>query len=267
MKELDRAVSFDYSTSQWKKIEEAVRAVRTDPISGQERKYLCKAADEFRFGGAERISGKYLPPKQQVKLWTRVAKLCGELREAIEIAGRNKEGRFWRDSPLLHRAEFWSERDCENRQPLPDSPRDLHGMLNYSDIVDLLADVEKVFRQCGNPMHMSVSRFKSFTGRLDPPVVFQQRILRLWTAQFGGTLTITRDPSSISNPISGALVKYFFAVATPVMGADLPSVQSLPDIIERQKVFAEWERTWQKGEKSALESTYVWESSTDPSVG
>jgi hypothetical protein len=32
-------------------------------------------------------------------------------------------------------------------------------------------------------------------------------------------------------------VKYFFAVVRPVMGERAPSVKSLPDIVNRQKLF------------------------------
>jgi hypothetical protein len=49
---------------------------------------------------------------------------------------------------------------------------------------------------------------------------------------------IGRHPKS--QKVQGPLAKYFMAVAEPVMGDATPSVESLPDIIERQKVTQDW---------------------------
>jgi hypothetical protein len=54
----------------------------------------------------------------------------------------------------------------------------------------------------------------------------------------GGKLRISRHPKS--QKVQGPLAKYFMAVAEPVMGDATPSVESLPDIIERQKVTQDW---------------------------
>jgi len=79
----------------------------------------------------------------------------------------------------------------------------------------------------------------SFSGRLDPGVVYFQGVLFLWTETFGGRLAISRSPVN-PRKISGPLVRYVLAVVQPVMGADTPSLQSLPDIVERQKDFEHW---------------------------
>jgi hypothetical protein len=44
--------------------------------------------------------------------------------------------------------------------------------------------------------------------------------------------------------LRGPLVKYFFAVTSPVMGNDTPSLQSFPDIVKRQKSFYDWLDRW-----------------------
>jgi hypothetical protein len=86
-----------------------------------------------------------------------------------------------------------------------------------------------------DPSHWKVSIEHSVTGRLDPSVVFYQRILWHWTDSFGGSLTLTKDPTT--GKISGSLARYFFAVVCPVMGDRTPSRKSLPDIVNRQKLF------------------------------
>jgi hypothetical protein len=68
-----------------------------------------------------------------------------------------------------------------------------------------------------------------------PALFFQQQVLSLWTDLFGGRLTVTTDP--VTNESKGPLVRYFFAVARPVMGKLTPSIQSFRDIVERQKEF------------------------------
>jgi hypothetical protein len=147
-----------------------------------------------------------------------VAQLSGQLRAAVEIAGKYRYG-------------------ATGKYRYSDSWRDEYMTpgLTLGDLADLLGEVQYLAKRTSLPIFWEVSIEHSVSGRLDPSVIFQQYILWLWTDEFGGRLTTTRGP--ISGEISGDLVRYFFAVARPVMGEATPSVQSLSDIVTRQKVF------------------------------
>jgi hypothetical protein len=103
-----------------------------------------------------------------------------------------------------------------------------------------------------NTPFAGISRLFSFSGRSDPSVQYYQRILWHWTVAFGGSLRISRDPQNASK-IRGPLVKYFFAVVRPVMDRDTPSLQSLPDIVRRQKRFEHWYSLYKQHDQSTPE--------------
>lgn len=88
----------------------------------------------------------------------------------------------------------------------------------------------------------------TYSGRLEPRVVYMQQILWLWTDRFGGKLTYSVDSTRIPTRIHGRLVDYVSAVASPVMKDKAPKPSSLPDVVERQKKFYAWladyERVW-----------------------
>jgi hypothetical protein len=103
----------------------------------------------------------------------------------------------------------------------------------------LLEEVQKGCDQLAGPSFWGVSRRHSFTGRLDPSVVYYQAVLCIWTDDFGGSLRLSRS-SERSNKVYGPLLRFFFAVVGPVMGKRTPSHQSLHDIVARQKEFRDW---------------------------
>lgn len=206
---------FNYTQAQWADIEAAVTTTRNAPLSDAERVDLLVAANAFFHNSAERESGTYVPPKVKTESWRKLEQRCGQLREALETACRYLLGDSWREEPITFLGV-----------PGP----------TFGDVEDLAARVQVRAKEItGNPSALKPTIVQSFTGRLDPSVVFQQRILSIWTNHLKGRLTVTHDP--ISGEIKGALVKYFLAVAGPVMGEKLPSLQSLPDIVERQKLF------------------------------
>jgi hypothetical protein len=116
----------------------------------------------------------------------------------------------------------------------------LYASLNHGLIAELLTTIETGLRKMADRINLGGVHVRtSFTGRLDPPVVYYQAILILWKEVFGGHLAISRDSQDASK-IGGPLVRYFFAVTRPVMVRQTPSLQSLPDIVDRQKRFVGW---------------------------
>jgi hypothetical protein len=61
-------------------------------------------------------------------------------------------------------------------------------------------------------------------------VIYQSEVLGTWV-YLGGKLRFSRSKRGPQGP----LIRFFQAVTTPVMGASAPSVESIPDIIRRQK--------------------------------
>jgi hypothetical protein len=59
---------------------------------------------------------------------------------------------------------------------------------------------------------------------------YYQEVLSLWL-RFGGKLRYSRN----SRKLSGPLIRFFQAVTGPVLGTDAPALESIKDIIEREK--------------------------------
>lgn len=107
--------------------------------------------------------------------------------------------------------------------------------MNFGSAVDLLAGLRSGCEDTTDPFYWAMNLNVSFTGRVDPAVIYYQRVLHLWTNAFGGKLGISRN-----SRIDGPLVRYFLAVAHPVMGQKMPSLESMPDIVRRQKRYHAW---------------------------
>jgi hypothetical protein len=73
---------------------------------------------------------------------------------------------------------------------------------------------------------------------LRPRVAFLFRVLEIWT-QLGGMLRLSRHPRT--NRVTGPLARYFAAATQPVIGG---SLESLPDIVRRQKIMASARDRW-----------------------
>jgi len=238
-------VIFDYSISEWQDIDAAVRAVREVPISEEERVSLCQAADEYRHNNAKRKNGRYVSPKQGAQSYAKVARLCGQLRDALQEAAKNRHDDAWRSRPAAIIQHELRERlifALLGRWRIPASFPDISdasSLLSYGDVVDVLTVLQAEWERDADPFYWGVALKYSFSGRREPSVVYYQRILLLWKDTFGGRLAISRNGQQ-SRKIGGPLVRYFFAVTRPVMGDETPSLQSLPDIVDRQKDFDHW---------------------------
>src|SRR5262249_18326006 len=137
---------WDFSESEWAEIEASIKAAREAPLSEKDRAELRGAANDFRFNRDFRETENY-SPKRRMNLWKKVAQLSGRLREAFEIACKARYGRT-----------------------MAITPRQENNVL-----VDLLKTVEENALELGtNPILWSVSMIESYTGRLDPSVIFYQ---------------------------------------------------------------------------------------------
>jgi hypothetical protein len=59
---------------------------------------------------------------------------------------------------------------------------------------------------------------------------YYQDVLSLWL-KFGGKLSYSRN----SGKLSGPLIRFFQTVTGPVLGADALALESIKDVIEREK--------------------------------
>jgi hypothetical protein len=221
---VEAARSRFYSGAEWAEINAAVVAVRGIPLSVSESASLLEAAWEYKGGHAQRTWRR-----NYIKQCTKVAHLCAQLREALEPM----DGRF---ALRLDRAKG-------------------RVTTSFRDMAEVLAELgAQADAIATNPSSWRRSKLRSYTGRQDPPVVYYQHVLWLWTDIFGGKLTFHRNAES--KP-TGKLARYFFAVTRPVMGGEAPSPASLPDIIDRQKAFYQWLDETRGDERANIALTYL----------
>ena len=205
-------LDFDYDPEQWVKIEQCICG-----LSKEGRTCLREAAIEYLWHKRQRESGNYVPPKRRPQIWKKVARRCDELRNETEHALKHRYGAHWRDT-LDHPVHPLKYGDKE---------------LTFRRALQVLAELKVGAEEFSHPFWWGIFITKTSTGRLDPPVVYLQSILTMWTQDFGGELKISRDPHS--GQIGGPLARYIDAVATPVMGQDAPSPNSYRSLINRQK--------------------------------
>jgi hypothetical protein len=199
---------FDYTVKEWKAIDQAApRLLRED-----ERDGLRRLGDRFR-RGTDR-------PNEYIRVWRSLAKLLNS--EPI------KE---WETLIKLVRDVAVRERAC--KRPAPD-PELFAQDLKSLGMLRIKAEFIGGWRT--NP----------YDGLPAPPPelarVFRHPTLRVWYESFvlctwtdlGGALKISRHPKT--HAVRGPLARFFEAVARPVMRAQMPSLESLPDIVRRQKL-------------------------------
>ncbi len=128
-------------------------------------------------------------------------------------------------------------------------------LLKYSIMDALLVKLQFDLELKTRSWYWTTPILRSFTGRLDPPVVYYQAILRVWT-ELGGRLSLSRS-AGFSSRVSCPLVRYFFAVVRPVMGSRTPSLLSLHDIVDRQRNFMDWLIVWRRAHATKEWDDYV----------
>jgi hypothetical protein len=186
------ATRFDYTESQWKKIEEAVQALKQGTLLEEVRERLRNAAQEY-------LSGELLQRGDRARKnrWEKITRLSKKLASELSSCA---EETFGKDMP----------------RPFCDLISGIGRLPRYSEVAAL---------ECAS------------RSKILPGWIYELKVLQIWMA-LGGKLRISRH--SKSQEVRGPLAKYFLAVTEPVMGDATPSLESLPDIIERQKVTREW---------------------------
>lgn len=229
-----------YSADEWAEIDSAVTAVRGTPLLSAERNSLLQAALRYRRATNEREMRAYVAPHARAKSWAKVARLCSQLCKALETAGRNREGDNWKTTPIVIVPNTMglslAKKLIGEHVVAPD--RQFGGVLNIENIIELLAHLERSTAQTAEPFFWGISLLVSHTGRRDPQIIFFQHILWLWTDIFGGKLRFSRNPQS--GKLSGPLIRFFFSVTRPAMTDKAPSIESIPDIVRRQRAFSQW---------------------------
>jgi hypothetical protein len=272
---------FDYSAAEWSEIEASVNAVRGAPISQDEGTRLLTLADQYRASfELRRLFPQFSTTKQKEELFAKAAKLCGELRSILRTAAaiRCIEGYYRMPTiaeikdacdeiyktgssngpspsadlvPIMVASEYLTAALVANLLRPDAVPQNFTidnatRILRAGQILDLLNELQAALDLTAKNC-WGVKLTHSFSGRLDASVVYLQGVLFLWKETFGGRLAISRSPKN-PKKLKGPLVRYVLAVVRPVMGHDTPSLQSLPDIVDRQKNFDHW---WTAAQKRA----------------
>ena len=220
-----RAIEFDYDAVQWAKIESCVRQANQKPWSAQERNALPDAYQEIERSPEKRrqllknAAAEYFrlqdrrggpSSRQQRKHCEKLARSCASLQRHI-AEFLEASGRYNTDDPV--------------------NPLSWDG-ITWNHALRFLADLECGLRESARPFWWSVGSYFSSTGRIEPRVVYLQRILSLWTL-FGGRLKISNNAGAVTGP----LARFLAAVTFPVMGDEAPKPASYRKLIQRQKAF------------------------------
>jgi integrase len=200
--------SFHYTEAEWAEIEASIPVASKKPLSKTIRGYLLRVANDYRFdlvGPTEAQRKRAL-----FKKWKQIAARCEKLRREFSISSEQILAllRGW-DS-----TQFSADDKCFH---------------HFLDVVDDFLKYATSETKEYAPLTSDV-----LLNEASPRVRFQSCVLLIWVADLGGQLRLSRHPKS--GTIQGPLVKYFFAVTLPVMGVNTPSPESLPDIIDRQKL-------------------------------
>jgi hypothetical protein len=189
-------VAFDYSEAEWNEIEASIRDLRDGAHAGI-RHHLSYGAQQYRedVRKKERLRRAREWHMRHAKQWKKVARLAEQTLESLRIVSSG------------HPTEHWN---CS---------------------LEMLENLSREAAGFGNT-------YNKEDAKLDPPWLSKPReayvdlVLNTW-CELGGQLRISRHPRS--EKVQGPLARYFLAVARPVLGTAMLSLESLRDIIDRQK--------------------------------
>jgi hypothetical protein len=202
--------AFNYSEAEWSDIESAVHAVHNGPLPkrmrehlvGEARWYLA-AKDYPTKPGHEQRAWRRIADRTE-RLWQDISALIGDHVNLLECAGCRKT-----DIAKLRRY--------------------------YEDDFGALSAIRNAARDFATLNQRYGAETKHFD---NPKMMYEFKVLSIWT-KLGGELRRSRHPRT--KKIQGPLARFFRAVTVPVMGANAPSLESLPDIIRRQQRFVAFE--------------------------
>ncbi len=192
-----------YTETQWSEIERSIAHFKLSSSDRDAiRSRLEMAVDVF-------IRGDFHNPDREAcekrarQQWAKIEKLSNELRELLAFRSR-KETQGGPPSS-----------DCKRA---PDRYRDIQAVLLG------LTAIAKGRQEAQTVLETMAS------GKRAPRAWYLYAVLSAWT-DVGGALRISRHP--LTGRISGPLARYFAAVTQPIIGG---SIESLPDIVARQKI-------------------------------
>jgi hypothetical protein len=188
---------FDYSEAEWSEIEAAARAVLPDgePLPNEMREVLVDRARLYQ------SRFRLHPLAKEKQNWRKIARLSERLHQALRVASKRtiecvKVAKSPREAKRTRR---WLETYLEK-------------LLEIKDLAEDMSIPPEV------------------TDRRPARVWYQIFVLNIWIG-LGGKLRFSRSKRGPQGP----LIKFFRAVTSPVMGASAPSLESIPDIVRRQK--------------------------------
>jgi hypothetical protein len=194
------ATPFDYSEAEWSEIEAAARSVLPDgkSLPNEVRKALVERARTYRVGIRMR------PLATQRRDWQKVMHLSERLIEALLVVCERGVQYFEIHGHPEEGEKFGRE---------------------FEDHFRKILEVKFVAKVMAAPPPPEADLVPARVG-------YQFDVLQVWI-RLGGKLQFSRHPKT--RKPQGPLIRFFRAVTNPVMGASAPSLESLPDIIRREK--------------------------------
>jgi hypothetical protein len=250
------AINWDYTDDDWVRISATIQRVRSDPLNDTERNALRIAANEYV------VSSRNKSIKRQTwtaerKAWRNAYKMILESQRAIKrAAGITIARRRTADLLFFPVTEEIMAAVLGQLQPspkttkikvkghwkeiaIPHVSRDAH-LMTADEVGVVLSQLKFQIWRFLTTWRVGPAEWWTYSGRLEPRVVYMQQILWLWTDRFGGRLTLSVDSTRIKTRIHGPLVDYVSAVTGPVMKDERPKPSGLRDVLKRQKKFYAW---------------------------
>jgi hypothetical protein len=218
----------DYTRSHWAAIEACVAALPRAPLTDLHHRYLRNTGRFYQYDLEQQKLGNYHTPSQKAKPWAKFAHSLSELRSVLELASRNVYGDDWAALRTMRLSEKIADRIVTELLGSVINPSEIRHKpctLTFGGFADLMVELEKQAQELAN---------STYWRRWVPRTMYFQQVLSLWT-ELGGEMKFSRN--AISGEVGGPLVRFFQVVTAPVMRSDSPSLESIPDIIRRQRSY------------------------------
>lgn len=209
--------SFNYTAAEWAKIAHEIGGMLRPLPLEYCRARLCDA-DKYRLDMRHQNKPGYIPPPERAPDFEKVADLARQLAEAIKQANNPEK-------PLFITGDFYKVddipklTDIERRVDAHWTALVLHKWAERAD--DLVDTCRGKYRVEGEPYG---PRERDRTRR-----IFRRAIFQSWTSA-GGELRTANNPQ-----VAGPLIRYFLALARPVMGDDTPTLATIAGYIREER--------------------------------
>ena len=212
---------FEYSPEEWAEIRKQARNDSVDkyPVGLK----LILAANAYLMERARKEAPDFKTRHQKAKAWEKVEKSAQKLGRAIDEIDDV-------DFPYLDLSLSPPEADRVGLSLERDE--ELRG-LQENALIRICID-----RVAGNARRLSLrehdlAEYRKHRDADAYRLDFYKDVLRIWTGDLGRELRISRTPNR--NTVTGPLVRFFLAVATPVMKDETPRPESIADIVARER--------------------------------